>query len=835
MKNNINRGIKLMKVLIVGGVAGGASAAARLRRINEKAEIIMFERGEYISFANCGLPYHIGGVIKERENLLVQTIEGMKTRFNIDVKIKTEVTKIDRENKKVFAKNLKTGETYEESYDKLLLSPGAAPFIPPIKGVNSPNIFSLRNMKDMDDIIAHINNNNVKRAVVVGAGFIGIEAAENLLEKDIEVSILEKADQVLTMVDMEIAAQVHQNIKDKEVELYLKDGVTEFQDEGNKTIVKLESGKEIKADLVIMAIGVKPENELAKEAGLDIGKKNGIRVNEYLQTSDEDIYAVGDAIEVKHYLSGEESIIPLAWPANRQGRIVADNMMGTNLKAYNGSLGTSIIKAFDTTVAATGLNERYLKNSGREYMVATVNRNSNASYYPGGVPITLKLIFTKEGEILGAQGLGCKGVDKRIDVIATAIKGKMKVWDLQDLELAYAPPYNSAKDPVNILGYVAENMIMGDVETIRYFEVEDYLKNNNAQLLDIRTKDENELGSIPDSIHLDLAELRDRLSELDKDKEYLVYCQVGLRGYIAYRMLAQHGFKAKNLDGGYKLWQYTTLDQSNRDVFVEGDEFKHKEGSCCIGASELIDEEREVNKVIEVDACGLQCPGPILKTKKIMETIKEGEILSIKSTDPGFKKDIGTWAEKTGNKLIDIQSDKGIITAHIKKGNPVKNIGTVAEKDTQTLVVFSGDLDKVLASFIIANGALAMGKKVSMFFTFWGLNALRKENFTNKNKGIIDKMFGMMMPKGVNKLKLSNMNMGGMGTAMMKYVMKEKNVDSLEVLMKTYLENGGKITACTMSMDVMGMSEEELIDGIEYGGVASYLGDAQEAYSNLFI
>ncbi len=828
-----------MKILIVGGVAGGASAAARLRRVNESVEIVMFERGEYISFANCGLPYHIGGVIKDRENLLVQTVEGMKSRFNIDVRVKTEITKIDRNNKKVIAKNLATGETYEESYDKLLLSPGAAPFIPPIKGVNSPNIFSLRNMNDMDKIMSHIEKNSVKRAVVVGAGFIGIEVAENLLERDIEVSILEKADQVLTMVDFEIAAQVHQNIKEKEVELYLEDGVSEFQDSENKTVVKLESGKEIKADLVIMAIGVKPENDLAKEAGLEIGNKGGIKVDEYLKTSDENIYAVGDAIEVKHYLSGEESVIPLAWPANRQGRIVADNMMGVNLKPYNGSLGTSIIKAFDITVAATGLNERYLKNSGKDYMVATVNRNSHASYYPGGVPITLKLMFTREGDILGAQGLGCKGVDKRIDVIATAIKAKMKVWDLQDLELAYAPPYNSAKDPVNILGYVAENMIKGEVETIRYFEIEDYLKNNNAQLLDIRTKDENDLGSIPGSLHLDLAELRDKLSALDKDKEYLVYCQVGLRGYIAYRMLAQHGFKAKNLDGGYKLWQYTTLDQSNRDLFPEGAEaeFRHKEASCCGIVTELIDEEREMNKVIEVDACGLQCPGPILKTKQTMETLNNGEILSIKATDPGFKKDIATWAEKTGNKIMDIQSDKGVITAHVKKGNPSQIKGSVIEKekDLQTMVVFSGDLDKVLASFIIANGALAMGKKVSMFFTFWGLNALRKENYTNKNKGLIDKMFGMMMPKGVNKLKLSKMNMGGMGTAMMKYVMKEKNVDSLENLMKTYLENGGRITACTMSMDVMGIAKEELIDGIEYGGVASYLGDSQDAYSNLFI
>ena len=827
-----------MKILIVGGVAGGASAAARLRRLSEENEILMFERGGYISFANCGLPYHIGGVISDRESLLVETVEGMKSRFNIDIRIKSEVIEINREDKSVMVKNLSTGETYKEKYDKLLLSPGAEPFIPPVKGVKSSNVFSLRNMHDMDKIIKHIETKPVKRAVVIGAGFIGVEVAENLLEKDIEVSIVEKADQVLTPIDFDMAAQVHENIKEKEVELYLKDGITGFEEIKEKTLVKLESGKEIEADLIVMAVGVKPENKLAKECGLDIGVSGGIKVNEYLQTSDENIYAVGDAIEVKHYISKKEVLIPLAWPANRQGRIVADNMLGRNLKSYNGSLGTSIIKAFDLTVAATGLNEKSLKMDGIEYMVATVNRNSHAGYYPGGVPITLKLIFSKDGEILGAQGVGCDGVDKRIDVIATAIKGKMKVWDLQDLELAYAPPYNSAKDPVNILGYVAENILNGEVENLRYFELEEYLIKNNASLLDIRTKDENELGVIPGSLHIDLAELREKLETLDKEKEYIVYCQVGLRGYIAYRMLVQHGFKAKNLDGGYKLWYSTSIEQSNRDVFKKGSEigFKHKSDSCCGGVSQLIDEEREMKKTIEVDACGLQCPGPILKTKKTMEDLTEGDVLSIKATDPGFKKDIATWAEKTGNRVLDVKLEKGIVTANVQKGAKLETLKAVAqEKDTQTMVVFSGDLDKVLASFIIANGALAMGKKVSMFFTFWGLNALRKENYTNRNKNFIEKMFGMMMPKGLNKLKLSKMNMGGMGTSMMKYVMKEKNVASLEELMKTYLENGGKITACTMSMDVMGISEEELIEGIEYGGVATYLGDAQDSYSNLFI
>ena len=824
-----------MKIVIIGGVAGGASAATRLRRMNEDNEIIMFERSDYISFANCGLPYHIGETIKDRNNLLVQTVKGMNDRFGIDVRVKTEIVKINPSLKTVLAKNLVTGETYEESYDKLLLSPGAEAFIPPIPGVNSKNIFSLRNMSDMDKIKGKVDS-GIKRAVVIGAGFIGLEIAENLVERDVKVTIVEKSNQVLAPVDFEIASQVHDHIKEFDTELYLEDGAKEFIDIGDKTKVILESGKEIIADLIIMAIGVKPENKLAMEAGLEIGKTGGIKVDEYLQTSDKDIYAVGDAIEVKHYISNAESLIPLAWPANRQGRIVADTILGIRKKAYKGSLGTSILKAFDLTVSATGLNEKTLKRNNIPYMVTTVNRNSHASYYPGATPLTLKLIFNKEGDILGAQAIGYKGVDKRIDIISTAIKGNLKVWDLQEVEVAYAPPYNSAKDPVNIAGYAAENMINGEHESFRYFEIEELLKDSNYQLLDIRTNAEFNLGTIKDSLHIDLDTLRDNLDKLDKNKTYLVFCQVGLRGYLAYRILVQNGFKAKNLDGGYKLWYYTQLKQDNKDIFDE-ENFKHKETKCCENVQELIDEEREVKKevkVVEVNACGLQCPGPIIKTKENIDKMNVGDRLFVKASDPGFKKDVVTWAEKTGNKIISVKAEKGEVFAEIEKGEPFVSAESKV-KNAQTMVVFSGDLDKILASFIIANGALAMGKKVNMFFTFWGLNALRKENYTNHNKGFLDKMFGMMMPKGVNKLKLSQMHMGGMGTAMMKYVMKNKNVNSLEELMSMFLKSGGKITACTMSMDVMGITKEELIDGVEYAGVANYLGDAEDSFSNLFI
>ena len=581
-----------MKIIIIGGVAGGASAATRLRRMNETNEIIMFERSDYISFANCGLPYHIGETIKDRNNLLVQTVKGMKDRFGIDVRVKTEVLKINPKEKTVLAKNLVTGEKYEESYDKLLLSPGAEAFIPPIPGVHSKNIYSLRNMSDMDKIKSKVDK-KVKRAVVIGAGFIGLEIAENLVERDIEVTIIEKSNQVLAPVDFEIASEVHQHIKEFKTELFLNDGAKEFIEIGDKTKVKLESGIEITADIIIMAIGVRPENKLALEAGLEIGKTGGIKVNEYLQTSDEDIYAVGDAIEVKHYINGAESLIPLAWPANRQGRIVADTILGIRQKPYTGSLGTSILKAFDLTVSATGLNEKTLKRLGIPYMVTTVNRNDHASYYPGATPLTLKLIFNKEGDILGAQAIGYKGVDKRIDIIATAIKGNLKVWDLQEVEVAYAPPYNSAKDPVNIAGYAAENMINGEHETFRYFEIDELLQDSNYQLLDVRTKMENRLGTIKDSINIDVNELRDNLGSLNRDKTYLVFCQVGLRGYLAYRILVQNGFKVKNLDGGYRLWSHTVQEQENKNIFKE-DNFKHKDLNSCEEVKELVDEEKEV-------------------------------------------------------------------------------------------------------------------------------------------------------------------------------------------------------------------------------------------------
>lgn len=542
-----------MKILIIGGVAGGATAAARLRRLSEENEIIIFEKGEHVSFANCGLPYHIGGVIEERSKLLLHTPTSLKTRFNLDVRVFNEVLKINKEAKTVEVRNFITKETYTESYDKLLLSPGAEPFRPNIPGINSDKIMTLRNVADMDRIIA--KTKDLKNIAVVGGGFIGLEVAENLVEKGLNVTVIELGNQVMAPVDYEFAKMVQHHAAAKNLNILVNTGVEAFEEKGNKIELKLNNGTTIMADAVVFAIGVKPENALAKAAGLDLGVTGGIAVNEFMQTSDANIYAVGDAVEVSHYINQAKVLIPLAWPANRQGRIVADNITRGNKISYKGTLGTSIIKFFDLTVAATGLNEKLLKRYNIPYRTVTVTRGNHASYYPGATNIVLKMNFGEDGTIYGAQALGQEGVDKRIDVIATAIKGNLTIYDLQEIEIAYAPPYNSAKDPVNILGYVAENMLNDDVRFINYDQLDDYLLTENAVLIDVRSKTEFENGAIPNAINMDVDSLRDNLDFFDKDKKYVIYCQIGLRGYLAQRILRNNNIYSVNLNGGYGLWK----------------------------------------------------------------------------------------------------------------------------------------------------------------------------------------------------------------------------------------------------------------------------------------
>jgi len=821
------------KVLIVGGVAGGASTAARLRRIDESSEIIMFERGKYISFANCGLPYYIGGTIKERSALLVQTPEAMKARFNIDVRVENEVVKIDRENKKVIVKDLSKNVNYEESYDVLVLSPGSSPLKPPIPGIDLPNIFSLWNIPDTDAIKSFIDNNKLKTATVIGGGFIGIEMAENLHDLGLEVSLAEMAPQVMTTVDKDMAQLIHSHLAQKGVKLYLNNGVKKFEKNENSTDVVLSDGTTINSDIVILSIGIRPNGELAKDAGLSTNSRGGIIVDEYLRTSDKNIYALGDAVEIVDFVNKKPTMIPLAGPANKQGRIVANNICGMNEK-YKGTQGTSVAKVFDLTVATTGNNEKTLnkmnKEYGKDYLISIVYPKSHAGYYPGAFPMTIKLIFDLNGKVLGAQAIGIEGVDKRIDVIATSIRFGGTIYDLKELELAYAPPFSSAKDPVNMAAYVAENILTKKMNGIRAEELID-LDSNEVMIIDVREPIELELGKVDGAINIPLDELRKRINEIDKNKEIIVYCAVGLRGHVATSILNQLGYKTKNLLGGYNFYK----------CFIKDYNENNKSNLDC--NNEVITDKREIDmkdieskNVIELNACGLQCPGPILQLSEKMKELNDGDILKVSATDPGFIVDVQSWCNKTGNLFLGSNKTPNAFVANIqRKIVSNDNVSITNTNDSTTMVVFSGDLDKALASFIIANGAAAMGKKVTMFFTFWGLNILRKPEKIKVDKTFIEKMFGTMMPRGTNKLKLSKMNMGGMGSIMMKKVMTSKNVNTLDELINSALKNNVKLVACTMSMDVMGIKKEELISGIEFGGVASYLGEADKSNHNLFI
>lgn len=815
------------KIIIVGGVAGGATAAAKLRRLSEKDEIIIFEKDEYISFANCGLPYYIGQVITDRSKLLVQTVEGMSKRFNLDIRNLSEVTRIDRESKVVHVRKM-SGVEYTESYDILILSPGASPIVPPIEGLKeSNNVFILRNIPHMDAIVEFIKTRQPKKATVIGGGFIGVEMAENLIERGLEVTLVDMADQVLAPVDYEMAQVVHEELTRHGVRLVLKDGVKSFKNQGS--VVETQSGLTIESDLIILAIGVSSEVKLAKEAGLAIGDLKGILVDHHMKTSDPFIYALGDAIEVASRVNGKQTKIPLAWPANRQGVVVAHAIHGVE-DSYPGSYGTAVAKVFDLTVASTGLNERIAKMQGIEHHVVHVNRNNHASYYPGATSMILKLVFSSiDGKILGAQAIGQEGTEKRIDVIATAMAGNLKVTDLANLELSYAPPYSSAKDPVNILGYVATHVFKKEYTTLQWNEVNDHLKQGHL-LLDVRTALEYDLGHIPGSINIDLDELRFNLHRLpSKDAPIIITCQVGHRGYLALRILQENGYtQVYNLDGGYRLYEVAHHD------------FNNPSGITGMAEAKFVDEQvisalpQTDLELLHVDACGLQCPSPILETYKAMETMAANQMLRVEASDFGFYSDIVKWAEKTGNTVMDVKMENKKVIATLKKGQEKpKAVNTTNEN--ATIVLFSGELDKALAAMVIANGAAAMGKKVSVFATFWGLNFLRKESHVKVEKTLIEKMFGMMMPKGATKLPLSKMQMGGLGKAMMLNVMKEKNVDSLPSLMAQAQALGVDFIACTMSMDVMGIKKEELIDGISFGGVATYLAESEDAGLTLFI
>lgn len=813
-----------MKHIIIGGVAGGATAAARIRRADEGAEIVMLERGKYISYANCGLPYYIGGVISDRERLFVQTPESFGKRFNIDVRVENEVVEIQPKEHTVTIRR-KDGSQYKETYDKLLLSPGASPVRPPLPGIDSEGIFTLRNVNDTDRIKTYLTTKSVKRAVVVGAGFIGLEMAENLHHAGVDVSVVEMGNQVMAPVDFSIAAHLHQHLTQKGVSLYLEQAVAAFERKGDEIRVMLKSGETIVADMVILSIGVRPETTLAKAAGLRIGETGGIWVDNYLQTSEADIYAVGDAIEFPHPITGKPWLNYLANPANRQGRIVADNMVEGNKYGYEGAIGTAIAKVFDMTVASTGLAAKRLKQLGMEYAVSVTHSGSHAGYYPDALPLTVKLVFhPKTGKLYGAQCVGYDGVDKRIDQIALLIKQGGTVYDLIRLEHAYAPPFSSAKDPIAIAGYVASNIISGAMPAITWRELL-ATDRNQVMLLDVRTAEEFSFGSLPGAVNIPLDDLRERMQELPKDKEIIVFCAVGLRGYLAQRILRGHGFTAvRNLIGGYKT--FATANAPVGKPALPYNEPKNLDTQAMTTET----------KIIKIDACGLSCPGPIMKVKQAIDSIADGERIEITSTDAGFARDAQAWCNTTGNVLISNVEEKGRYTVVIEKGSPKAcQIKTSCDGKGKTLIMFSDDLDKALATFVLANGAAATGQKVSIFFTFWGLNVIKKERKPSVAKDIFGKMFGMMLPSSSKKLHLSKMSMMGMGDKMMRHIMKKKNIDSLEALRQQAIDNGVEFIACQMSMDVMGVAREELLDNVTIGGVATYMERADQANVNLFI
>lgn len=818
-----------MKYIIIGGVAGGATVAARLRRLDEHAEIILFERGEYVSYANCGLPYYIGGEINDRKKLFVQTVQGFIDRFNIDIRTEQEVIAIHPESKSVEVKNIKTGEIYSETYNKLALSPGAEPIRPDIKGIDNNKIFTLRNVNDTDAIKKYIIDNKPESAVVVGGGFIGLEMAENLHRQGIKVNIVEMANQVMAPLDLSMAQIVHKELVDKGVKLILNDGVKEFTDENDKIKINLNSGKSLNVDMVLLSIGVRPETKLAVEARLKTGITRGIAVNEYMQTSDKDIYALGDACEVIHGVTGKPAMIPLAGPANKQGRIVADNIVNGNKSKYSGTIGTAVAKVFDLTVAVAGANAKLLKREEINFISSFTHSSSHAGYYPGALSMSIKILFSpNDGKLLGTQIVGYDGVDKRIEMAEQVIQKGGSVYDLAQLEQAYAPPYSAAKDPMNMAGFVAENIIEGKVKIIQWNEMDVNAK--DTIILDVRTNDEYSLGAIPGSINIPLDSLRSHINELPKDKQIIVNCAVGLRGYLAYRILVQNGFcNVRNLSGGFKTWHMATNDWTSQSENGENITINTE-----IPAS---DAEVETNS-IEIDACGLMCPGPIIKLKQNYNNLASGDRLTIKATDPAFAKDVAAWCNITGARLITVNNTQGIVHATIEKTEAQPSacvMNNIGNGNGKTLIVFSDDLDRALASFVLANGAASTGKKVTMFFTFWGLNVIKKRHKPSVEKDIFGKMFGMMMPSDSKRLSLSKMNMGGIGRIMMRHIMKDKRIDSLESMIQQAIDSGVEMIACTMSMDVMGVKKEELLDNVQLGGVASYLERAEQANMNLFI
>ena len=760
-------------------------------------------------------------MIKSRDKLFVQTPEAFSRRFNVDVRTRHEALSIDTERHEVSIRRA-DGTTYSETYDRLLLSPGAEPVRPPLEGIDTEGIFTLRNVDDTDRIHSYLGTHRVRHAVVVGGGFIGLEMAENLHHAGAGVSIVEMADQVMAPVDFSIASHVHRHLMDKGVGLWLGRGVEKFTSENGSIKVWLNTGETLSADLVLLSIGVRPSVKLAREAGIELGAR-GIKVNRWLQTSSPDVYAVGDAIEYEHPIAGGPWLNYLAGPANRQARIAADNMVYGNREEYEGSIGTSVAKVFDITVGATGLAAKHLKRMGVPYLTSVTTSSSHAGYYPGAFNLTLKLTFAPDtGRIYGAQCVGVDGVDKRIDEIAMLIKRGGTVRDLVRTEQAYAPPFSSAKDPVAIAGYVACNTLDGVMPVVTWRELA-AADRSEVCLVDVRTPEEYALGTIDGAVNIPLDDLRGRLGEIDRESDVIVFCAVGLRGYLAQRILLGRGYRrVRNLAGGYKTYSLAT--QKVEPV----------EGQPC-GQAE--DSGAESGDMLRLDACGLQCLGPIMQVKNAVDGMKAGQRIEVRATDPGFARDAESWCRSTGNKFVSKTSEGGYHTVVIEKREACASAVTPAAGGSRdkTFIMFSDSLDRAIATFVLANGAAATGGKVTIFFTFWGLNVIKKRRKPHVEKDIFGRMFAWMLPSDSTCLHLSKMSMLGLGDRLMRHIMRRKNISQLEELMREAVYNGVELIACQMTMDMMGISRDELIDGVTVGGVATYMERAGNSGVNLFI
>lgn len=780
-----------MKYVIIGGVAAGASAAARLRRLDEQAEIVLLEKGSDISYANCGLPYHVGGVIAARARLSVMPPAKFASWFNVDVRTNCEATAIDRAKKEV---EVRTADGSSRlAYDKLLIATGATPVGDAYTDATHPHVAHLWTLADMDRVMAKLGA--ARRVLVVGAGFVGLELAENLRHRGLAVTVVQRGGHVLPTMDAEMAEPLADELRGAGIDLRFGRVVSDFVEKPDGVEAVLDDGTRLAVDLAVVSTGVRPRAELARSAGLEIGPRGHIVVDEGLRTSDPDIFAAGDVIEVRDPVFGGKTAIALAGPANKQGRIAADNMAG-GASVYRGTFGANVVKVGELTAAGVGWTEARLKAENRDYRKIYIHPSSGAGYYPGAARLNMKLLFGADGTIYGAQIVGAKGVDKRIDTIAEAMRVKLKAPQLGELELAYAPPYSSAKDPVNFLGFVAENVLTGKSDVVAPDTIP-----ADAQVIDVREPSEHEMGAIPGAINIPLGSLRTRLAELDRAKTYVTCCAVGLRGYLAERVLKQNGFRVYNLSGGWATWRLFRQPSSTLDL-------------------------RQ-----------LPCPGPVVQLKAAFAKAADGAAFKVLA-DATFEGDLRRWCAANGCTASGLAKHGGELEAMLVKGGPQPStsISSRPAEHSAAIVLFSNDLDKALAAMILANGLAASGAKVGIFFTFWGLSVLRKNPAPVLRRSFVSRMFGWLLPRGAEKLALSKMNMLGLGTAMMKDVMRKQNIMTLPALIKSAKAAGVKFIACDMAMGVMGLTREDLIDEVdEVAGVAAFAELAKRSANTLFI